>query len=597
MKTFLLVVLFIFSIHPHIQAQPPKGKGYVLLFEELFTGDRINQKDWRYRIDRRQGYGYMDGLNRKENVYVKDSALHIVLNHEMINGKWENTGGGIISNHDFGYGYYECLSKPFMAGHGVHTSFWQRGSRYAYNNIFEIDSYEVDSKTFVATNNLYFDLGFDGSKRRPWPHRAQVPFSLDKDGWFLDAYELTPDGIFFYDNGKIVAYAEWDQLNAKQNVWLTALNGVGKVDTAFQPAESVFKYFKFYAKDYPGITILPNGNFEYNQDLYDATHPLCWITEGTESALHIVKGDAFFEQYKLRIGKAEPYNASIKQHLEYIMNGDYQLSFMIRNSNKAPHSFVKISNHGGKDIVLDIPSSSTWKNITIPNIHVSNHQVDVAISSEGKSDEWIDIDDVLFLKPHPAKQIIRAKPFSRPKEAFWSLAEQKPIEFTGDQKFYFFDRNVGFGDSISIEMDITAAQKTNMTPIARIPKKGNDGWSISLMNDGGLMFRIGSIESHTDILASNIYEADKSVHIACTFENGVASIYKNGTLVKQQKNILHHTKDASAAGKLGTVGKDFEAVGEVVMQLSHDDKENNLSKNFRGTIAHLRIYNRIPNND
>lgn len=100
-------------------AQPPAGKGYTLLFDESFKGNHLNEQDWRYRIDRRTGFGYMDGLNRKENVFVKDGALHVVLNHEKIDGKWENTGGGVISNHNFGYGYYECLSKPFMDGHGL----------------------------------------------------------------------------------------------------------------------------------------------------------------------------------------------------------------------------------------------------------------------------------------------------------------------------------------------------------------------------------------------------------------------------------------------------------------------------------------------
>ncbi len=149
-------------------AQAPKG--YSLLFEENFIGNKLNEDIWKYRIDRRTGFGYMDGLNLKENAYVKDSALHVVLNHELINGKWENTGGGVISKLNCGYGYYECLSKPFMEGHGVHTSFWQRGSSTPNNNIFEIDAYEIDSKTWVATNNLYVDLAPSKNlKYTPWP--------------------------------------------------------------------------------------------------------------------------------------------------------------------------------------------------------------------------------------------------------------------------------------------------------------------------------------------------------------------------------------------------------------------------------------------
>jgi hypothetical protein len=110
--------------------------GYVQLYEDNFSGPTLNLKDWQYRTGRRTGMGYMDGLNLSENVYQKDSALHIVVKHEQINGKWENTGGGIIGKINFGYGFYESLSKPFMAGHGVHTSFWQRGGSNPNNNIF-----------------------------------------------------------------------------------------------------------------------------------------------------------------------------------------------------------------------------------------------------------------------------------------------------------------------------------------------------------------------------------------------------------------------------------------------------------------------------
>lgn len=589
---FVFSSLICFVLLNSLIAQPPSDKGYELLFDESFKGGKLNENDWRYRIDRRTGFGYMDGLNRKENVMVKDGALHMVLNHEMIDGKWENTGGGIISKHNFGYGYYECLSKPFMEGHGAHTSFWQRGAKNPNNDIFEIDSYEIDSKTWLATNNLYFDLPYKGLVRRPWPHRAQVPFSLDKDGWFLDAYEFTPEGVIFYDNGKIVAKAEWDQLNAHQAVWLTALNGVGKVDSTKQPAESVFKYFRYYAKDYPGITILPNGNFEYNQAKYNPQKPLCWNNEGTNGAIQVIEGNAFLENYKLRIGAPAPFKASIKQQLEFIRNGVYQFSAMVRSSGGQDEAFVKISDYGGKDLVLKVPASEKWTKISIP-VKVSNHQVTISIGSQGSMDQWMEVDDVLFYKPlADVNEIIRAKPFATPTAPIWKLAESEPIEFIGDQKFYFFDRNVGFGDSIAVSVDLVANELANMTPIARIPKKGNSGWSIQLKKDGGLVFRIGSIENHTDIIVDNIYQAGQKVQLTCEFINGTALIYKGNELVKKQSGITQNTKDATAAGRVGTVGRDFEAVGDVVMQVGNTDKESQQLKNFRGSIQHLKIYNR-----
>ena len=570
------------------------GKGFQLLYEDHFVGNTLNERDWQYRTGRRTGMGYMDGLNLKENVFVKDSALHIAVKHEMINGKWENTGGGIISKHNFGYGYYETLSKPFMEGHGVHTSFWQRGGANPNNNIFEIDSYEIDSKTWVATNNLYVDLPYNGYSYTPWPHRAQVPFKFQKDGWFHDAYEFRPEGVIFYDNGQIVAKAEYKDLNAHQVVWLTALNGVGKVDSTKLPGESIFKYFKYYGKDYPGHSILPNGNFEFNQEKTDPFKPLCWNMTGTEGTLKVVAGNAAKDQYKLSIGLGKSHDVKLVQSLHFIMNGNYELTAMVRSSGGQEHAIIVVDGHCGEPMRINVPVSNKWKKLVIPVVGVTSNRVTISIESKGSANQWLEVDDIRFFKPLPkGEKMPDTKPFADKDSPMWKLGINEPVQFTGDQKFYFFDRNVGYGDSISVLFDLTAEIYANMTPIARIPKKGNAGWSVQTTVSGGLIFRIGSVEQHHDVFVDHVYEPGKHVSIALVFENANASVYKNGLLLKKEFVGAFNTKDATAAGRVGTVGKEFEAVGDVVMQVGKEDRESLAMKNFRGSLQHIRIYNKI----
>ena len=152
---------------------------------------------------------------------------------------------------------------------------------------------------------------------------------------------------------------------------------------------------------------------------------------------------------------------------------------------------------------------------------------------------------------------------------------------------------MGYGDSISVLFDLTADIYANMTPIARIPKQGNSGWSVQTTVSGGLIFRIGSVEQHHDVFVDHVYEPGKTVSIALVFENGNALVYKNGQLLKKEFVGAFNTKDATAAGRVGTVGKEFEAVGEVVMQVGKEDKESSAMKNFRGRLQHIRIYNKI----
>ena len=275
------------------------------------------------------------------------------------------------------------------------------------------------------------------------------------------------------------------------------------------------------------------------------------------------------------------------------MNSRYQLTARVRSSARPGKSVIRVSGFGGDDIVYALPSSGRWTDLRLPDVDVRNHQVRIEASARGDAGEWIEIDDIMFMKPSKRGQVpvppVRSASANDP---MWALAEGREINFSGDQKFYFFDRNVGFGDSISISMDITAGMLANMTPVARIPQTGNSGWSIQLTQTGGVVFRIGSMSDHTELMADSVYELGKPVHLDLVFLKGTASIWKNGRLIGQRTGITHETRDATAAGRVGTVGKAFEAVGEVVMQVGKAEDDRAGMKNFRGSIRHLRIYNR-----
>lgn len=114
MKSLPILTLLVTNAALPTWAKPPSDD-YELLFADEFDGTALNTSYWRYREDVRKG-GYFNGLNLKENVSVSGGKLHIAARCETIKGKAENTGGGLISKYQFGYGYYETLSRPFMAG-------------------------------------------------------------------------------------------------------------------------------------------------------------------------------------------------------------------------------------------------------------------------------------------------------------------------------------------------------------------------------------------------------------------------------------------------------------------------------------------------
>jgi len=602
LRSLRLAVLLLAGLNTALAArapaQPPAAD-YELLFEDTFKGHAVNEQDWMYRTGPRKG-GYIDGLNLKANVTVSDGALHITARHENINGKMENTGGGLISRHEFGYGYYETLSKPFMAGRGVHSAFWQAGGARPNNNLFEIDSYEIDSHSFLGCNNLYVHISPKGFEEVPWPCRAHVPFAFNADGWFLDGYEFTPEGVIFYDNGNIVARVAWPELTARQVVWLTALNGCGKVDADKLPGETTFKYFRYYAKDYPGINLLPNGNFEYNQDKVDPAKPVCWVQEGTPKAGVVIKDQAFRDHYKLRHALSDgPYQITTRQSLEFIRNGDYQLSAMVRSSGGQQTAQLRAADFGGAELAVDIPASTAWTKISIPNISVTNHSVTVAITSKAAAGQWLEIDDVQFAKPPlPGQKLTPPPPFVLIGDPIWKIAGLDPITFTGDGKFYLFDRNVGLGDAITVAFRMTPARVADMAPIARQPKTGDAGWTVELTGQGQVVFRVGSAATHQNVVAPASYATDTPTHVACVYDQGTVRIYIDGALKKEESGITFTTLDTTAPGRMGRVDDIYDAVEGVLAP--HDavapttTRAAKLKKfeSFVGSLQDVRVYNR-----
>ncbi len=591
--TFFRLSILILLVTRLAHATPP-ASDYELLFSDEFNGDRVNERDWDFRLGPRTGTG-IDGLNLARNVRVVEGHLVVMANREIIDGRSANTGGGLISKHRFGYGYYECRSQPFMAGRGVHTAFWQRGMGGLENNsIFEIDSHEIDSTQKIACNNLYVDISTKGYLELAWPHRGQVPLQLPPDRWWIDAYEYTPDGVIFYDHGKIVARAEFPDLVAQQNIWLTALNGVGHVDADQQPGETRFDYFRYYARDYPGATLLANGGFEYNQDKVDLERPVAWQELGDVAASRVVRGDAEQGDFKLRHESDSAYTVTTTQTLQFIRNGDYELRARVRRVGGQSTACLRVSAYGGPDLTLAIPSSAEWAEVRLPSVPVSTHGVTIAVVSVAGVGDWLEVDEVQFMKPPlPGQQPRPSRSFAyREGEPLWQLAQAAPISFTGDEKFYFFGRNCGLGDTITVSFVMQPAKRSDTFPIARLPKIGRAGWGVGLTASGDVIFRLGSHAEHYDVVAHADYRTSVATRVTCVYDRGTALIYLDGKLTRRVDELTFTPTDVTAPGRLGANSGLYEAVGDVTLTAAAPPAKVRRLQNYVGSLGAVRVFNR-----
>lgn len=570
-----------------LQAEPP-SKDYELLYEEAFKGDSLNTNDWRYREGFRGGGSmFNNSLNRSQNVSVSNNELHIATYQEMVDGKLCNTGGGVISRHQFGYGYFETLSKPFMGARGVHSSFWQAGGCRGNNNLFEIDGYEIDSKQPMGCHNLYIHNDV------PWPTRDHQPLSFLPDGGYLMGYEFTPEGVIFYENGKKISRADWNELTAAQTILLTALNGTGKVDEG-AVGDTTFQYFRYYAKDYPGVNLLPNGDFEYTQKNYDLTKPLAWEQTSLPPGSGVItEGGASHGNFKLRQGnETAPYEVTSKQTLEFLRNGDYELTAAVRSSGGQERASLTVSGYGGEPLVIPVTASGEWTPVSLPKIPVTSHQVTIEVASKGAAGQWLEVDDIRFQKPPLLGQKPLVTPYVHIPDPLWSQGTREPIVFKGDGRFFFFDRSVGLGDALTVAFVMKPEKQANTCPIARSPKTGNDGWSVQLTEKGEVLFRIGSTATYKAIKADASYPAGKETHVACVFDHGKAMIYINGTLRSEDQTAPYACNDKTAPGRLGSVNDLFDAVSDVIVLNETAAKSRKGLPLYSGELRDVRVYNR-----
>jgi hypothetical protein len=594
---FGLLTVFLGSLAASA-ATPPPREGYTLVFEDNFDGTRLDENAWLYRLGRRGGeanFSGIDGFNRRENVRVADGLLRVRVDQEVLAGRKENTGGGVITRQRFGYGYYECRYRPLMAGNGgVHTAFWQRGvdpvsmgdqtpdpSSARENIIFEIDSSEVDNPHWVGTNNLYDVISPKSmSDGTPWPARFHLPITPQAGGWFVDAYEYTPEGVIFYDNGREVARVRYDRIRGQQNVWLTALNGFGQIkDRSIYPGEVDFDYFRFYARDYPGANLLANEGFEYNLDRIAPQHPIAWAERGDGDASALVRGDAFLAATKLRhsadalAAGTKAYRVTTAQTLQHILNGRYVASAMVRSSGGQRVARFVVRDHGGAEVATDIAAGPEWRRVILPRVEVTAQTATVAIESDADAGQWLEVDDVQFLKPRSESELVVASAvFDAVPDPIWRLLDQ-PFEFS-QGGWVFFGREVGRGEAITVATWVRASRLTDQVVLERMPKQGTSGWGLRLGKDGSAAFRVGSAADFSAVVALRAYRAGEWVHVAAVVAGDTVRVYVGGREAAQRSGITQRTLDRTAAGTLGGVHR------------------TSVSEPFVGTARDVRVYNR-----
>lgn len=336
---------------------------YEMLFADRFINNNIDTANnwWNYRTDSIfYPYTSFTGYSSASNVSIASSLLNIKFN--KVNDKYY--GGGVMSDKEFGYGFYELRVKVYTNQLGFHQSFWSKSPQV------EVDGFELESGT-TSGHNV-----FKNCKHR-WlsSHKKYITNSTEEsnfvtvgnyvssggwqptDGvWKTLSYEWLPDRINFYVDGvKKNTFYNKDTYNndlnvyAPSNVYITGLplrfqlSDVMPTTTEANASMQV-ENFAYSAKKLPGVNLLGNSDFELQYAAYQNTSTAPNLASWSDYAVqynntmynngvitntNVLSNSGISSSYALKLEN----NAVARQYLYYIPDGKYTLSAWIKCSN------------------------------------------------------------------------------------------------------------------------------------------------------------------------------------------------------------------------------------------------------------------------
>ena len=98
-------------------------------------------------------------------------------------------------------------------------------------------------------------------------------------------------------------------------------------------------------------------------------------------------------------GTSGPGTAYIGQTITGLDNGMYTMKAYMRSSGGQNSAFMEAKDFGGSTLTAPFPVTTTWTQVTINNVMVTNGQATIGFySSMSSGSQWADIDKVEFIK-------------------------------------------------------------------------------------------------------------------------------------------------------------------------------------------------------
>lgn len=102
-----------------------------------------------------------------------------------------------------------------------------------------------------------------------------------------------------------------------------------------------------------------------------------------------------------------PYKVHTYQTKTGLANGTYTAKAWVRSNGGQTQCIFRAKDFGGTELIVNIPTTAKWTQVTIPSINVSNGQCTIGFYSDSPNWGWAEFDDVEFyLNSTPATNLL-----------------------------------------------------------------------------------------------------------------------------------------------------------------------------------------------
>jgi arabinogalactan endo-1,4-beta-galactosidase len=158
-----------------------------------------------------------------------------------------------------------------------------------------------------------------------------------------------------------------------------------------QPTEAISSFLN----NPPAPGLVYNPGFEYTAATQS---PLGWTTvSSTDADADLTQNYGRASLYQLGHQKATAYQVRTFQLLSNVPNGTYTLRAWAQSTGGQTTCQLYANGFGGTERATTLPASSTWVQVQVPGIVVTNGQCEIGLRSTAGANEAASLDDVEFV--------------------------------------------------------------------------------------------------------------------------------------------------------------------------------------------------------